>query len=128
VWIDIRLCTCEAPGGIIADVQSLTIPTTGEQAVSCPHCQSDEGLHFDEVSLIDPGGDIVPLHAEGGEALSVVTATIGDGARAGRRHLVVLPHWCASCGRRGELVLRQADGRTIGQYRELPAPDDAQTD
>lgn len=99
----------------------LTIPLEGDQAVRCPRCQSDEGLHFDEVSLIDPAGDIVPLHADGGEALSVVTATIGDGTRAGGRHLVILPHWCASCGERGELVLRQGNGQTIGQYRALPS-------
>ena len=101
----------------------LTIPLEGEHAVRCPHCQSDEGLHFDETSLIDPGADVVPLHATGDEGLSVVTATIGDGTRPGRRHLIVLPHWCASCGRRGELVLRQSDGQTIGQYREVTPTD-----
>ncbi|MFC5678776.1 hypothetical protein [Aeromicrobium endophyticum] len=97
----------------------LTIPLQGDRAVKCPRCQSDSGLHFDEVSLIDPGADVVPLHAAGGEGLSVVTATIGDGSRPGRRHLIVLPHWCASCGERGELVLRQDDGHTVAQYREL---------
>jgi hypothetical protein len=108
------------PGGIITDEQSLTFSLTGERAVSCPRCHADE-LHFDEVSLIDPAGDIVPLHADGGERLSVVTATIGDGTRPGRRHLVVLPHWCGQCGELGELVLRQSDGKTVGQYRTLPA-------
>lgn len=101
------------------DRQSLTIPLTDDTAVRCPGCHSDAGMHFDEVSLIDPGGDVVPLHADGGEGLSVVTATIGDGRAPRRRHLVVLPHWCAECGRRGEIVLRQDNGRTFGQYREL---------
>ena len=101
----------------------LIIPIEGERAVRCPHCQSDEGLHFDEISLIDPAADVVPLHAPGDESLSVVTATIGDGTRSGRRHLIVLPHWCASCGERGELVLRQSDGQTIGQYRKLTPSD-----
>lgn len=100
--------------------QELTISLTGEHAVRCPRCQSDSGLHFDEISLIDPGADIVPLHADGGEGLSVVTATIGDGTQPGRHHLIVLPHWCDSCGERGEIVLRQNGGQTVSQYRELP--------
>ncbi|KQX75824.1 MULTISPECIES: hypothetical protein [Aeromicrobium] len=102
------------------DQQELTISLTGERAVRCPRCQSDSGLHFDEVSLIDPAGDVIPLHAEGGEGLSVVTATIGDGTQPGRRHLIVLPHWCTACGERGEIVLRQDAGHTVSQYRELP--------
>jgi hypothetical protein len=106
----------------MANPFELTIPLEGDRAVRCPRCQSDEGLHFDEVSLIDPGADVVPLHAQGGEGLSVVTATIGDGSRPGRRHLIVLPHWCASCGERGELVLRQDAGHTVSQYRQLPTP------
>ena len=85
------------------DQQELTISLTGERAVPCPRCQSDTGLHFDEVSLIDPAGDVIPLHADGGEGLSVVTATIGDGTQPNRRHLIVLPHWCTSCGERGEI-------------------------
>jgi hypothetical protein len=105
----------------MTDQLQLTISLEGEQAVRCPRCQSDTGLHFDEVSLIDPGKDVVPLHAEGGEGLSVVTATIGDGAQPGRRHLIVLPHWCSSCGERGEIVLRQDAGHTVSQYRQLPA-------
>jgi len=100
--------------------QSLTIPLTDDTAVRCPQCHSDTGLHFDEVSLIDPAGDVVPLHAAGDEGLSVVTATIGDGTAPGRRHLIVLPYWCGSCRRRGEIVLRQQSGRTYAQYRDLP--------
>lgn len=103
----------------MANRRELTIPMDGEQAVKCPRCQSDSGLHFDEVSLIDPAADVVPLHAAGGEGLSVVTATIGDGGQPGRHHLIVLPHWCATCGERGELVLRQNSGQTVAQYREL---------
>jgi len=103
----------------VSKSQSLTIPLDGETAMSCPQCQSDSGLHFDEASLIDPGGDVVPLHAEGGEGLSVVTATIGDGNAPGRRHLIVLPHWCSDCGRRGEIVLRQQNGQTFGEFREV---------
>lgn len=98
---------------------SLTIPLSGDRSVACPHCQSDEGLHFDEVSLIDPAGDVVPLHADGSEGLSVVTATIGDGSQPGRRHFVVLPYWCSQCGRRGEVTLRQVDGRTVGLLDEV---------
>ncbi|MET1037609.1 MAG: hypothetical protein ABW075_04995 [Aeromicrobium sp.] len=101
--------------------QTLSIPLSDQAPVRCPRCHSDAGLHFDEVSLIDPGGDVIPLHAAGGESLSVVTATIGDGAQPGRHHLIVLPHWCDSCGERGEIVLRQSSGQTFGQYRELPA-------
>jgi hypothetical protein len=105
----------------MTELRELTFSLEGQQAVKCPRCQSDEGMHFDEVSLIDPAGDIVPLHADGGENLSVVTATIGDGTGPGRRHLIVLPHWCEKCGERGELVLRQSDGQTVGQYRTRPA-------
>ncbi len=101
------------------DQKSMTISFTGDDALRCPLCQSDSALHFDEVSLIDPGGDVVPLHAAGDEGLSVVTATIGDGTAPHRRHLIVLPHWCDSCGKRGEIVLRQQDGKTFGQYREV---------
>lgn len=100
------------------ETPSMIISFASDRAIPCPSCGSDRGLHFDEVSLIDPGGDVVPLHADGGEKLSVVTATIGDGAAPGRRHLIVLPHWCADCGQRGEIVLRQENGQTFGQYRE----------
>ena len=100
----------------------LTIPLGGEHAVRCPRCQSDEGLHFDEISLIDPGADVVPLHATGDEGLSVVTATIGDGSRPGRRHPNVRPQSWASRVDLGALVQRQSDGQTIGQYRELSSP------
>jgi hypothetical protein len=97
---------------------SLTIPLSGDHAVACPGCGSDKGLHFDEVSLIDPSGDVVPVHADGTQGLSVVTAIIGDGAAPGRRHLIILPHWCSECGERGEIALRQIDGRTVAAYRE----------
>lgn len=106
-------------------LRSLTIPLTGDQDLRCPRCNSDRGLHFDEVSLIDPGGNVVPLHAPGGEGLSVVTATIADGAAGQQRHMIVLPHWCSACGDRGEIVLRQHAGRTSGHYREM---DSAKTD
>lgn len=98
-------------------LRSLTIPLSGEQDLRCPQCDSDKGLHFDEVSLIDPSGNVVPLHAPGDEGLSVVTATIAEGA-TGQRHMIVLPHWCSSCGDRGEIVLRQHGGRTSGHYRQ----------
>lgn len=111
----------QAAGAPVPDQNSLTIPFTQETAVRCPQCHSDRGLHFDEVSLIDPGRDIVPLHAVGSEGLSVVTATIGDGTVRGRRHQIILPHWCESCGHRGEIVLRQQNGQTFGQYREVAA-------
>lgn len=97
----------------------LTIPLEGDQAVKCPRCQSDSGLHFDQVSLIDPGADVVPLHGAGDQGLSVVTAAIGDSTRADGRYLVVLPHWCSSCGESGEIVLRQNGGQTVSQYRQL---------
>jgi hypothetical protein len=100
--------------------QTLTISLTKQTPVRCPRCQSADGLHFDEVSLIDPNADVVPLHAAGGEGLSVVTATLADGTKPGRLHLIVLPHWCSDCGERGEIVLRQSNGQTLGQYRELP--------
>jgi hypothetical protein len=103
------------------DTKSMTISITDDKPIRCPQCHSDAGLHFDEVSLIDPGGDVVPLHAAGGEGLSVVTATIGDGTQPGRRHLIVLPHWCTSCGKRGQIVLRQHGGQTFGEYRDLPS-------
>lgn len=106
----------------MTDDRSLTIPLGADQPVSCPGCHSDAGMHFDEVSLIDPGGDVVPLHADGAEGLSVVTATVADGTVPGRGHLIVLPHWCADCGRRGEIVLRQQGGQTFAQYREVAAP------
>ena len=99
--------------------QPLIILPMDDGAVACPRCQSDQGVHFDEVTLIDPGADIVPLHAAGSEGLSVVAAAIGDGSAPGRRHLVVLPHWCATCGERGEIVLRQQGGQTFSQYREV---------
>jgi len=101
------------------DTPTLTVSLGEEQPIRCPQCKSDASLHFDEVTLIDPGGDVVPLHAAGAEGLSVVTAAIGDGTRPRGRHLIVLPHWCASCGKRGELVLRQSSGQTLGQYREV---------
>lgn len=104
------------------DTPALTISLTGETPVPCPRCDSDEGLHFDEISLIDPHGDIVPLHAPGDEGLRVVAAAVSDGARAGRIHRIVLPHWCAGCGSRGEIVLRQHDGQTLGGYRAVLSP------
>lgn len=103
------------------DQQALSIPLGSEEPVRCPRCHSDEALHFDEITLIDPEGDVVPLHADGVEGLSVVTATIGDAAAPGRRHLIVLPHWCAACGARGEILLQQENGRTVGRYREVAA-------
>lgn len=105
-------------------LQSVTIPLSGEAPIQCPQCSSDAGLHFDEVSLIDPGGNVVPLHAEaeGDTGLSVVTATIANGALPGQRHLIVLPHWCSDCGNRGEVVLRQQSGQTTSEYREVTGP------
>jgi hypothetical protein len=103
------------------DTTSLTISLDTEAPVRCPQCRSDAGLHFDEVSLIDPSGDIVPLHAPGDESLSVVAAALSDGTQPGRSHLIVLPHWCAECGERGEIVLRQHGGQTFSQYRAVPA-------
>jgi len=103
--------------------QPLVTMSTDDSPMRCPRCRSDKGLHFDEVTLIDPAGDVVPLHAAGSEGLSVVTAAIGNGEAPGRRHLVVLPHWCGECGERGEIVLRQQGGQTFSQYREVsPSP------
>ncbi len=79
-------------------------------------------MHFDEISLIDLGGDVVPLHPKGGEGLSIVAATIGNSSRPGHRHMIVLPHWCGECGHRGELVLHQQGGQTFGQYRDIDPP------
>lgn len=103
----------------MSDLPSLISSLGDDQPVKCPRCQSDAGLHFDEVTLIDPAGDVVALHAEGSEGLSVVTATIGDAVSSSRCHLIVLPHWCADCGQRGSIVLRQRLGQTFGTYHEV---------
>ena len=101
------------------DPQSLSIPFGADQAVRCSRCGSDAALHFDEVTLIDPAGDVIALHADGGENLFVTTAVIGEQAPTGGRHMIVLPHWCDACGERGEIVLQQENGRTLGRYRDL---------
>lgn len=95
------------------------IPLAADSAVPCPHCKSSEGLRFDEISLIDLGGDIVPLVPQGSDRLSIVAATIGNSSSPGHRHMIVLPHWCGECGHRGELVLHQQGGQTFGQYRDV---------
>lgn len=108
--------TANPPTASDAD-SHFAIPLAADIAVPCPHCDSSAGLHFDEISLIDPAGDVVALHPQGGEGLSIVAATIGNSPRPAQRHLIVLPHWCAECGHRGELVLQQQSGQTFAQYR-----------
>lgn len=101
------------------DQKPLSLALGDDEPIRCPRCGSDGGMHFNEVTLIDPAGDVYPLHADGDDGVSVVSATIGNDAATGQRHLVVLPHWCSECGERGQVVLQHENGRTVSRFRDL---------